>query len=287
MGKTAPAKSGGLRTKGGKKIFDINYPIVSIITVVFNDPHNLEKTIQSIMKQTYKNIEYIIIDGGSTDYKTIEVIKKHEDDIDFWISESDNGIYDAMNKGIRYSSSSTYLNFLNAGDHYNDNETLNSIFSNIYPKQPDLIYGDIYYIALNSKKKFYQKALSFNLENLLQKGTGAVCHQAIFIKKEVCPQYSTRYKFKGELNWYFDIIEKKDIETIYINKPIIVYYLGGFGYKYFLRNRIEWINVVRRRFGITTVFKNKLIGFLYKNSLSRYPLLKKIDAFFTYKINSE
>ena len=91
---------GGLRTKGYfKKSYD-DKPLISIITVVFNGERYLEQTIQSVIDQTYDNVEYIIIDGGSTD-GTLDIIKKYEDKIDYWVSEKDNGIYDAMNKGIK------------------------------------------------------------------------------------------------------------------------------------------------------------------------------------------
>lgn len=91
-------------------------PLVSTITVVKNGESNLEETIQSVINQTYENIEYLIIDGASDD-KTVDIIRKYEHKIDYWISEPDEGISDAFNKGIDFSSG-TWINFLNSGDKY-------------------------------------------------------------------------------------------------------------------------------------------------------------------------
>ena len=90
---------GGLRTKSFRKTSEIGRPLVSIITVVRNGEKYLEEIIKSVINQTYNNVEYIIIDGGSTD-GTLAIIKKYEDYIDYWASERDKGIYDAMNKGM-------------------------------------------------------------------------------------------------------------------------------------------------------------------------------------------
>ena len=94
----------------------INEPLISIITVVFNGIEHLEETILSVANQTYCNIEYIVIDGGSDD-GTLEIIKKYLHIIDLWVSENDNGIYDAMNKGAKLATGS-HLGFLNASDMY-------------------------------------------------------------------------------------------------------------------------------------------------------------------------
>ena len=119
---------GGLRTKGYyKKSYD-DKPLVSIVTVVFNGEKYLEQTIQSVINQTYDNVEYIIIDGGSTD-GTVDIIKNYEDRIDYWISEKDKGIYDAMNKGINLASGE-WINFMNAGDIFYDEKVLNTIYIN-------------------------------------------------------------------------------------------------------------------------------------------------------------
>jgi glycosyltransferase involved in cell wall biosynthesis len=94
---------GGLRINGEKKTTSPDRPIVSIVTVVFNGETHIEETILSVLSQSYDNIEYIIIDGGSTD-RTLDIIRKHESSVDYWLSEPDEGISDAMNKGIRISS---------------------------------------------------------------------------------------------------------------------------------------------------------------------------------------
>ena len=107
---------GGLRTKGYFKQSLEDKPLISIITVVFNGEKYLEETIQSVINQSYDNVEYIIIDGGSTD-GTLDIIKKYEDKISYWVSEKDEGIYDAMNKGLKVVTGK-YISILNADDYY-------------------------------------------------------------------------------------------------------------------------------------------------------------------------
>lgn len=107
---------GGLRTKGYFKCGEANNPLVSIITVVLNGEEFLEESMLSVINQTYANIEYIVIDGASTD-STLTIIKKHEKQIDYWLSEKDKGIYDAWNKGVK-ASSGEWVAFLGADDFY-------------------------------------------------------------------------------------------------------------------------------------------------------------------------
>ena len=127
---------GGLRTKG---YFKHSYtetselsekfavPLVTIITVVFNGEKHLEQTIQSVISQTYNNVEYIIIDGGSTD-GTVDIIRKYEEVIDYWVNEPDAGISDAMNKGISLATG-ILINHLHAGDKFAADTTLSSVVS--------------------------------------------------------------------------------------------------------------------------------------------------------------
>jgi len=130
---------GGLRTKGYFKKSQPGKPLITIITVVFNGKRYLEETIKSVLNQTYDNVEYIIIDGGSTD-GTLEIIQKYENAIDYWISEPDNGIYDAMNKGIILSSGEI-IGILNSDDWYEDN-TLEIVAREFYNnKSVELVHG--------------------------------------------------------------------------------------------------------------------------------------------------
>jgi len=114
--------------------------LISIITVVYNGETHLEQTIKSVLNQTYPNTEYIIIDGGSTD-GTLDIIKKYNDKIAFWVSEPDNGIYDAMNKGIELATGE-WINFMNAGDTFANKNTIEKIFSKSSYEEVDVIFGN-------------------------------------------------------------------------------------------------------------------------------------------------
>ena len=152
-------------------------PKISVITVVYNGEKYLEHTIQSVINQTYKNLEYIIIDGGSTD-GTIDIIKKYKTKIDYWISEKDKGIYDAMNKGINVANSNSYLLFLNAGDSFYNNQTLKKIFQKYIDNNTGIIYG---------KTSTGKKILNYNKQITLKDMAQGmmICHQSTFLKKQI------------------------------------------------------------------------------------------------------
>lgn len=202
----------------------IKNPKVSIITVVFNGEEFLEETIQSVIGQTYDNVEYIIIDGGSMD-GTVDMIKKYEDNINYWVSEKDAGIYDAMNKGIKVFKGD-YINFLNAGDSFVNNDVLTNIFIN--HEHYDLIYGAISLKDASNKFLTNVYPKKFTKFNLMFWGTGTLCHQSMFVRKNVLVDYSLDYRLKGELNWYFDLY--KNIKNVrVVDFPVINYILGGTG----------------------------------------------------------
>jgi len=165
---------GGLRTKGKYKKSTPDKPLISVITVIYNNKNLLEKTVLSVINQAYENIEYIIIDGGSTD-GTLNIIKKYENKIDYWISEPDKGIYDAMNKGID-SASGEWIIFMNAGDRFYAIDTISQVFKN-YPQDSDLIYGHSEVVYENGFSRI-QKA---GIMKDLWKGM-IFTHQSLFVK---------------------------------------------------------------------------------------------------------
>jgi len=129
---------GGLRTHGYFKKSLPDKPLVTVVTVVFNEENHLEETILSVINQKYDNIEYIVIDGGSTD-RTPEIIRKYDHVIDYWLSEKDHGIFDAMNKGISLAYG-CWLNFMNAGDVLNGNSVFDATLLNNH--SIDILYSD-------------------------------------------------------------------------------------------------------------------------------------------------
>jgi glycosyltransferase involved in cell wall biosynthesis len=116
-------------------------PLITVITAAFNASKTIEATIQSVLGQTYRNLEYIIVDGGSTD-GTLDILRKYEHAIDYWISEPDRGIYDAMNKGI-HASTGEWLNFMNANDLFFDCTTIKSIVEMSHSSNARFIYSDV------------------------------------------------------------------------------------------------------------------------------------------------
>lgn len=137
-------------------------PLISIITVVFNGEKYIEDTILSVINQTYNNIEYIIIDGGSTD-RTLDIIKKYEKDIDFWISEKDEGIYDAMNKGLKFCSGEI-IGIINSDDYYSDKDVFSKLVEVINHRPGDIYYGNM--IIINQNKNEVIEKRYTNLKKL-------------------------------------------------------------------------------------------------------------------------
>lgn len=149
-------------------------PLISIITVVFNGESYIEKTILSVLNQTYKNIEYIIVDGGSQD-NTLNIISKYKPYLSHLISEPDDGIYDAMNKGISLAKGK-WINFMNGGDSFYNEKTLEDIFALESYWHSAIIYGSHQVVYPSGKKKI---RLPGKLEDIW-KGS-RFCHQSVFV----------------------------------------------------------------------------------------------------------
>lgn len=171
-------------------------PLITVITVVYNGEKYLEQTIQSVINQTYPNVEYIIIDGGSTD-GTLDIIKKYEDYIDYWVSEKDKGIYDAMNKGWSLASKNSYILYLGAGD------TILSFphIKNIYNNSNSIIYGNV----ILGNKIFKSK------HGFLLKISNTIHHQALLIPKRlnIEPPFNIKYQTYADYDFNLRLYLKK------------------------------------------------------------------------------
>jgi len=172
--------------------------LVTVITVVRNDKVLLERSIQSVLSQTYRNIEYIVIDGASTD-GTVDVIKKYEDRISCWISEPDRGIYDAMNKGIERATGS-WINFMNAGDMFSTTDTVSQVMEHACTSTADLVYGHCQLIY-DTDSSVVWKAVS---PEQLWRGM-AFRHQSLFTRTEICRKFSfdTSYRIGADFAFIF------------------------------------------------------------------------------------
>lgn len=233
-------KEGGLRTKGYYKKSYQDEPLVSVITVVKNGEKFLEKTIQSVINQTYSNVEYIIIDGASTKV-TLEIIKSYEDKIDYWLSETDDGIYDAMNKGIDLSTGK-WINFMNAGDKFCENNTIEKIFVGDNYNNNDFIYGDCK-IVYNSKFSRIQKA--GEIKNLWK---GMIfSHQSLFSRRHIFNKY--KFNINNRIGADFEFLF-----TCYVNEykfrnvhfPIAIVLAGGLSDTERVRSVLEWWSVIKK-----------------------------------------
>ena len=169
-------------------------PKITIVTVTYNAQNFLEETILSIINQDYKNIEYIIIDGESTD-KTVDIIKKYENHIDYWISEEDSGIYDAMNKGIDKATGS-WINFMNAGDSFFKNSSITQAFE-LCEKETHILIGNTNYI----KNNFSTIKKPFSLDRKLD---FMFCyHQSLFTKTSLMKKFKFNNDFSIAADYNF------------------------------------------------------------------------------------
>jgi glycosyltransferase involved in cell wall biosynthesis len=218
-------------------------PKISIITVVYNGSGLIEKTIKSILSQTYKKIEYIIIDGASTD-GTLDIIKKYEKSIKRWISEPDNGLYYAMNKGIDLATGE-YLWFINAGDEIFDKETICQIFDSKQGYLKDIYYGETLIIDKNGKEigMRRQKSPAHLTWKSLKIGM-VVSHQSFIVNRKIATYFDLRYKCSADIDWMIKTLKAAgSIENTHL---ILSKFLDGG------RSKSTIITSLRERFEIMT-----------------------------------
>jgi len=177
-------------------IFDNDVKLkISIITIVYNNCIFIEDAIKSVVEQSYKNIEYIVIDGGSTD-GTVDIIKAYETYITEWISEEDNGIAEAFNKGLSLATGD-YILFLNSDDMLVDYSVIQTMIHEISRNNyPCFVYGDFNIIDRDSGNRLYRGVVKFSPKGMIKKGE-MLPHPCLFTNREYFKHYGlfdTRYK---------------------------------------------------------------------------------------------
>lgn len=201
--------------------------MISVITVCYNVKDSIENTILSVLNQTYADIEYIVVDGGSTD-GTVDIIKKYSEHLAIFISEKDDGIYDAMNKAIDLAHGE-WLNFMNAGDVFSSHNVLEDIAASGLMDSSDFIYSD--FIAYNGVKK---RQIYQNFKK------GKVLHQSLVYKKSLHQRYSKYYVthpyIVSDYLFFAQIEEKKTAKFFY---PISINDTSG------ISMQGSWINYQR------------------------------------------
>lgn len=199
-------------------------PLISIVTVVYNGSKTLEQTIQSVLNQSYKNIEYIIIDGGSSD-GTIDIIKRYDKEISWWLSEPDKGLYDAMNKGIKLANGEL-IGMINSDDWYEPNAV--ELIVNSYLENPDkrIFHGDRFDILAEGTRKvkrFHPSSLKFIYYGMTYN------HPSMFVHREVYKNelYNINLQALSDYEFVLKQYLREPNNFLYLPEAYVNYRLDG------------------------------------------------------------
>ena len=201
---------------------------VSIITVCFNSAETIEDTVKSVLGQDYKDIEYVVVDGDSTD-GTLGIIRRYENTISKVISEPDKGMYDAMNKGLRVTTGDI-VGFLNADDFYASEKVVGRIVETMGANKVDCCYGDVQYVARNDPGKTVRRWKSQAYQNgLFEKGWHPP-HPAFFVKRQMYEKYghfNSKFKIAADYELMLRFLRKHGIKSCYIPSVLVRMRIGG------------------------------------------------------------
>ena len=200
---------------------------ISIITICLNRKKDIKETIESVLSQNYSNIEYILIDGGSTD-GSLEIINSYSEKIDHVISESDNGIYSAINKGLKIATGEV-VGLLHAGDLFYDDNVLSKIQVFFKEHESKLIYGHSEVFGIK-RDKLVRKNISPAYNDNLMRFGWFPSHQSIYFKTSVfakCGYYNEDYKIAGDYEFLLRVLLVFKLQATMIDIFVVKFYLGG------------------------------------------------------------
>lgn len=205
-------------------------PLVSIVTVVFNGAVTLEDTIRSVLQQTYDNIEYIIIDGGSSD-GTLDIIRKYEAQVDYWVSEPDAGIYDAMNKGIAHATGD-YVGTLNADDFFADSHVVQKIVERLLADKLDAVFSELDVVDPGNLAHVLRKYRVAKFDTfMLRMGVMPAhptfyCRRSCYEKLGTAP-YRTDYHIAADFELLLRLLLTQNISWGYLPETTVKMRAGG------------------------------------------------------------
>jgi glycosyltransferase involved in cell wall biosynthesis len=212
---------------------------VSIITVCYNSAATIEDTIQSVLGQSYPDIEYVIIDGESTD-DTFKIIEKYKDEISTVLSEKDKGMYDAINKGIELCKGEI-IGILNADDFYIDDKVIGEVVAKMQEEKADSLYSDLYYVAAEDTTKVIRNWVSgkYNRQKFLYGWMPP--HPTFFVKRTAYEKYGNfnlSLKSAADYELMLRFLFKNKLSTCYIPRALVRMRVGGMS-NVSLKNRVK------------------------------------------------
>lgn len=230
-------------------------PKLTIITIVYNNVRDIERTINSVLNQTYRKIEYIIIDGKSTD-GTLDIIEKHKNSISKIVSEPDKGIYDAMNKGLALATGD-YVLFMNSGDEIYDETTVEDIFESV--PGADIYYGETEMYNDNWEslgRRRHEAPDEFDWTSF--KYGMSISHQAIYIRRSIITPYDLSYKYSSDIDWIIKAA-KKASSIVNVQRYVAKYLVGGMSKKKHRESLKERFKIFTKYYGLIPNILNHII----------------------------
>lgn len=219
---------------------------VSIITVSFNSVKTIADTIKSVLSQNFSQIEYIVIDGGSSD-GTVEIIKQYEDQIAHWVSEKDRGMYDAMNKGIALATGDV-IGILNSDDVYMNTHVVSELMELIQTKRAEVVFADLILVDQDNPQKVLRYYDSGHFHPNKFKYGWMPAHPTVFVRRELYEavgQFSTTYQIAADYEMLIRILAIQRARYAYLPKPVVRMRSGGASTAGLSRNWILNQEIVR------------------------------------------
>ena len=232
-------------------------PTLSVITVVYNSARDIERTLLSVINQTYEAIEYIVIDGASAD-GTTEIIKRYKSrgQIAKFISEKDDGIYDAMNKGLALATGD-YVLFMNSADEFYEPDTVRKVFKS--SPGADIYYGETEMIndkgeVLGQRRHKAPAQLSWRSF----KYGMSVSHQAIYIRRALAGPFDRRYQLSADIDWIIRAVKQAE-KIVNVKRYVARYRVGGMSKSKHRQSLLERFDIMKRYYGLIPTLLNHVV----------------------------